>query len=82
MDAANLVRKIEEESTEKAKERARRGWVLLDAHVPHGGMLRDGVSLIDFNLNLEKVQPELIDPQRPERLLRLAFRGLSRRKRC
>ena len=35
------------------------------------------ISLIDFNLNLEKVQPELTDPKRPERLLRLAFRGLS-----
>lgn len=39
------------------------------------------LSLIDFNLNLEKVQPELKDPQRPERLLRLAFRGLSNGKR-
>lgn len=40
------------------------------------------ISLIDFNLNLEKVQPELTDPQRPERLLRLVFRGLSRGKMC
>ncbi len=36
------------------------------------------LSLIDFSLNLEKIQPELADPQRPERLLRLAFQGLSR----
>jgi AcrR family transcriptional regulator len=35
------------------------------------------LSLIDFNLNLEKIQPELTDPKRPERLLRLAFQGLS-----
>lgn len=35
------------------------------------------ISLIDFNLNLEKVQPELTDPERPARLLRLAFHGLS-----
>jgi len=35
------------------------------------------LSLIDFSLNLEKIQPELADPQRPERLLRLAFEGLS-----
>ncbi len=38
------------------------------------------LSLIDFSLNLEKMQPELADPQRPERLLRLAFQGLSRGK--
>ena len=38
------------------------------------------LSLIDFSLNLEKIQPEIADPQRPERLLRLAFHGLSRGK--
>jgi TetR/AcrR family transcriptional regulator len=38
------------------------------------------LSLIDFSLNLEKIQPEMADPQRPERLLRLAFHGLSRGK--
>jgi TetR/AcrR family transcriptional regulator len=38
------------------------------------------LSLIDFSLNLEKIQPELTDPQRPERLLRLAFQGLSQGK--
>jgi hypothetical protein len=36
------------------------------------------LSLIDFSLNMNQVLPELADPQRPERLLRLAFRGLSR----
>ena len=35
------------------------------------------LSLIDFSLNMNKVLPELADPQRPERLLRLAFQGLS-----
>ncbi len=40
------------------------------------------ISLIDYSLNLENVQPELADPQRPERLLRLAFQGLSRGKKC
>ena len=35
------------------------------------------LSLIDFNLNMNQVLPELADPQRPERLLRLAFHGLS-----
>ena len=38
------------------------------------------LSLIDFSLNMEKIQPELADPQRPERLLRLAFHGISRGK--
>lgn len=32
-----------------AKAHARRHWVLLDAHVPTGGMLKDGKSLLDFN---------------------------------
>jgi AcrR family transcriptional regulator len=35
------------------------------------------LSLIDYCLNIEKIQPELADPQRPERLLRLAFQGLA-----
>jgi hypothetical protein len=38
------------------------------------------LSLIDFSLNLEKIQPEMADPQRPERLLRLAFQGLGQGK--
>ncbi|MGQ8334957.1 hypothetical protein ACUNWD_00280 [Sunxiuqinia sp. A32] len=32
-----------------AKKHARRNWVILDAHVPKGDMIKDGVSLIDFN---------------------------------
>ncbi len=32
-----------------AKTKTRRGWVLLDAHVPSGGMVVDGKSLLDFN---------------------------------
>ena len=32
-----------------ANKHARRRWVLLDAHVPTAGMLKDSVSLIDFN---------------------------------
>jgi len=35
------------------------------------------LSLIDFSLNMNMVLPELADPQRPERLLRLAFQGLT-----
>ena len=40
------------------------------------------LSLIDFSLNMNQVLPELADPQRPERLLRLAFKGLSRGENC
>lgn len=39
------------------------------------------LSLIDFSLNMNQVLPELADLQRPERLLRLAFRGLSQGRR-
>jgi len=35
------------------------------------------LSLIDFSLKMNQVLPELADPRRPERLLRLAFEGLS-----
>ena len=35
------------------------------------------LSLIDFSLNMNQVLPEMADPQRPERLLRLAFEGLT-----
>ena len=34
---------------ELAKKKVRRHWIILDAHVPHGGMLLKGKSLIDFN---------------------------------
>jgi hypothetical protein len=32
-----------------AGKHARRHWVILDAHVPYGGMLYEGSSLLDFN---------------------------------
>jgi AcrR family transcriptional regulator len=35
------------------------------------------LSLIDFSLNMNMVLPEMADPLRPERLLRLAFQGLK-----
>jgi len=35
------------------------------------------LGLMDFSLNMDMVLPELADAQRPERLLRLAFQGLS-----
>jgi len=44
-DWAGLLTKIRE----YAGKHARRHWVLLDAHVPKGDMIKDGVSLIDFN---------------------------------
>jgi AcrR family transcriptional regulator len=36
------------------------------------------LSLIDFCLHMDQVQPQLSDPQRPERLLRLAFQGIEK----
>jgi len=36
------------------------------------------LGLMDFSLNMDMVLPELADTQRPERLLRLAFQGLSK----
>lgn len=36
------------------------------------------LSLLDFCLNIDQVQPQLSDPQRPERLLRLAFQGIKK----
>lgn len=42
---AETIKKIRQ----YAKEHARRHWVLLDAHVPYGGMLKDDTSLLDFN---------------------------------
>ena len=35
------------------------------------------LSLIDFCLNMDQIMPELADPERPERLLRLAFHGFG-----
>jgi AcrR family transcriptional regulator len=36
------------------------------------------LSLIDFCLHMDQVQPQSADPQRPERLLRLAFQGIEK----
>jgi len=36
------------------------------------------LSLIDFCLHMDQAQPQLSDPQRPERLLRLAFQGIKK----
>lgn len=35
------------------------------------------LSLIDFCLHMDQVQPQSSDPQRPERLLRLAYQGIK-----
>ena len=42
---ASVIAKIRD----YAKKHARRKWVILDAHVPSGGMVKDGISLLDFN---------------------------------
>jgi AcrR family transcriptional regulator len=36
------------------------------------------LSLIDFCLHMDQVKPQSADPQRPERLLRLAFEGIKK----
>jgi TetR/AcrR family transcriptional regulator len=36
------------------------------------------LSLIDFCLHMDQVQPQLSDPQRLERLLRMAFEGINK----
>ena len=36
------------------------------------------LSLIDFCLHMDQVKPQSADPQRPERLLRLAFQGIEK----
>ena len=36
------------------------------------------LSVIDFCLHMDQVKPQSADPQRPERLLRLAFQGLQK----
>jgi TetR/AcrR family transcriptional regulator len=38
------------------------------------------LSIIDFCLHMDYLNPESRDPDRPERLLRLAFKGLARKK--
>ncbi len=42
---ARIIGKIRE----YARTHARRHYILLDAHTPYGGMVKDGVSLLDFN---------------------------------
>ena len=54
-----------------AKQKARRHWVLLDAHTPKGGMLKGGKSLIDFNSFPMRIcaipsNPKPDEPQRAE----------------
>jgi hypothetical protein len=34
------------------------------------------LGLLDYSLNMDSIMPEVADPQRPERLLHLAFEGL------
>ena len=58
---AGLLAKIRE----YAGKHARRNWVLLDAHVPKGDMIKDGVSLIDFNsfpLRIKEIPEKPLNP--------------------
>jgi TetR/AcrR family transcriptional regulator len=36
------------------------------------------LSLIDFCLHMDQIQPQSLDPQRPERLLQMAFAGINK----
>jgi len=47
-----------------------------DADLEEVGILV--LSLLDFCFHLDHLHPESMDPERPERLLRLAFQGLKR----
>jgi len=54
-----------------ASKNARRHWVILDAHTPKGGMLKDGVSLLDFNSFPMRIcaipgHPAVGEPQKAE----------------
>lgn len=46
-----------------AKKESRRGWVLLDAHTPHGGLVAKGKSLLDFNSFPLRIKPVPNKPQ-------------------
>jgi hypothetical protein len=35
------------------------------------------LSLMDYSLHLDRTHPEAIDPERPERLMNIAFQGLA-----
>lgn len=41
----SFIQKVRQHS----RNHSQRGWVLLDAHTPQGGMVVDGISLVDFN---------------------------------
>jgi hypothetical protein len=47
-----------------AAKHARRNWVIIDAHTPHGGMLKDGVSLLDFNSFPLRIKEVVDEPYR------------------
>ena len=49
-----------------ARKHARRGWVLLDAHTPSGGMVVDGTSLLDFNTFPMRIKEIPDKPQEAE----------------
>ena len=46
-----------------AQTKTRRSWLLLDAHTPHGGMVADGKSLLDFNSFPLRIKEVIDKPQ-------------------
>ena len=55
--------KVVEHIRQIAKRKARRHMVLLDAHVPSGGMIVDGRSLLDFNSFPLRIKSTVEHPQ-------------------
>lgn len=59
---ADIIRRIRS----YAHQHARRHWVLLDAHTPKGGMVKDGISLIDFNSFPLRIKERPVKPYQAE----------------
>ena len=59
---------------------------IYDAGIESGEVKKTGadeasylvLSLLDFCLHMDQVEPQFSDPQRPERLLRMAFQGIKK----
>jgi len=47
-----------------AGKHARRNWVIIDAHTPYGGLVKDGVSLLDFNSFPLRIKEVIEEPYR------------------
>jgi hypothetical protein len=55
-----------------AKTNARRNYIILDAHTPTGGMVKDGVSLLDFNSFPLRIK-EVLDSTTMEGILEVGY---------